>query len=66
MTLQEFLKSNGETVAGFADRIGASTTAIRKITYGQRQPSLNLAIRITNATGGKVTSADMALRTEAA
>lgn len=55
MTLLDYLKSRNETVAGFADRIGEPQNTIRKIAYGQRQPSLPLAVKISKATGGITT-----------
>jgi DNA-binding XRE family transcriptional regulator len=61
MTLLDYLKSIGENVAVFAERIGEAETTIRKIAYGQRQPSLPLAVKITEATNGSVTAADMVL-----
>lgn len=54
MTLLDHLKQTGEGVSAFADRIGESRNTIRKIAYGQRQPSLELAVLICDATGGKV------------
>lgn len=54
MTLLDHLKETGEGVSAFADRIGESRNTIRKIAYGQRQPSLELAVRISAATQGTV------------
>ncbi len=59
MTLLDHLNSTSEGVLAFADRIGVARTTIRKIAYGQRQPSLELAARIEAATGGKVLPRDM-------
>jgi len=61
MTLLEYLKSEKETVPAFARRTGIAETTIRKITYGQRQPSLALAVVISEATRGWVLPADMVL-----
>ncbi len=61
MTLLEYLKSIGENVPVFAERIGEAETTIRKIAYGQRQPSLPLAAKIIAATDGNVEAADMVL-----
>lgn len=52
MRLLDYLKGKPETVADFAARIGEPENTIRKIVYGQRQPSLPLAIKISNATDG--------------
>ena len=61
MQLHDHLKSTGESVDDFANRIGEAITTIRKIAYRQRQPSLPLAVKIERATDGVVTSADMLL-----
>ena len=61
MTLLEYLKATDEKLPAFAERVGEAYTTLRKIAYGQRQPSLPLAVKITSATHGKVTSADMVL-----
>jgi DNA-binding transcriptional regulator YdaS (Cro superfamily) len=62
MQLLDHLKATNERVSKFADRIGAPRSTIRKIAYGQRQPSLELAITISDGTGGAVTPADLLLR----
>lgn len=59
MTLLDHLKATNEGVSAFADRIGEPRSTIRKIAYRQRQPSLELAVRITDATKGEVTPADL-------
>lgn len=61
MQLHDHLKSTGESVDDFANRIGEAISTIRKIAYRQRQPSLPLAVKIERATDGVVTSADMLL-----
>ena len=61
MQLHEHLKSTGESVDDFANRIGEAISTIRKIAYRQRQPSLPLAVKIERATDGAVSSADMLL-----
>lgn len=61
MKLLDHLKAVGKQVPEFADEIGEARNTIRKIAYGQRQPSLELAVKISHATGGKVTAADMVL-----
>lgn len=63
MKLIDHLKASGKTVAAFATEIDEAETTIRKIVYGQRQPSLTLAVKIANATDGAVTEADMLLPT---
>jgi putative transcriptional regulator len=64
MTLLDYLKTTGETVSAFAGRINEAENTIKKIAYRQRQPSLVLAVKISEATGGEVTEADMVLTAE--
>lgn len=59
MTLSDYLAAAGETPNDFADRLGEARTTIRKIVYRTRQPSLQLAVKIVDATGGKVAHADL-------
>jgi plasmid maintenance system antidote protein VapI len=61
MTLQEHLQAKGITVAEFADSIAEARNTIRKIVYRQRQPSLDLAVKIQIATKGAVKPSDMLL-----
>ena len=49
----------------FAAEIGEAENTIRKIVYGQRQPSLPLAVKIAAKTDGAVTEADLILSGEA-
>jgi hypothetical protein len=42
-----------------ADRVGSITShGIRKLKYGERKPSLAVAIRIEEVTGGAVTASE--------
>lgn len=59
MKLIDHLKSKDRTVADFAHEIGESVNTVRKIVYGQRQPSLSLAVKIAEASGGEVAPADL-------
>jgi len=61
MKLIDHLKAAKKTVAAFAEEIGEAENTVRKIAYGQRQPSLPLAVKIATATGGVVTEADLIL-----
>lgn len=61
MKLHDYLKDRNETVADFAKRVAEAETTIRKIVYGQRQPSLPLAVKITVATDGLVSEAELLL-----
>lgn len=65
MQLRDHLKATDEPVVAFADRIGVKRTTIRKIAYGQRQPSLELAMKISAATKGAVSPTDLLLPAEA-
>ncbi|KMS57950.1 helix-turn-helix domain-containing protein [Sphingobium cupriresistens] len=66
MRLIDHLKTVDKTVAAFAEQIGESENTVRKIVYGQRQPSLPLAVKIAAATKGAVTEADLILSQGAA
>lgn len=59
MKLIDHLKDRKETVADFARRAEESESTIRKIVYGQRQPSLPLAVKIAALTEGAVSEADL-------
>lgn len=48
-------------MAAFAKRVDVAHNTIRKIAYGQRQPSLELAALIERETGGEVTLSDMVI-----
>jgi plasmid maintenance system antidote protein VapI len=61
MKLIDHLRETEQTVAAFAERIEEAENTIRKIVYGQRQPSLPLAVKISAATGGAVSEADLLL-----
>ncbi len=61
MTLNDHLKQRRLTVAEFAASLCETENTIRKIVYGQRQPSLPLAVKISTATGGEVSPADLML-----
>lgn len=66
MTLLDHLKATGESISDFAARIGEAENTIKKIAYRQRQPSLPLAVKISEATGGAVREPDMVIATDAA
>ena len=57
--LREYLKTTGETVEEFSERARESFQTIRKIVYRQRQPSLELAVKITRLTKRRVQPEDM-------
>lgn len=51
MDLATYLASKGLTEAQFADRVGIGRPTINRIKRGIMQPSVELAIRIEQATG---------------
>jgi len=59
MTLLEFIRSSDFTFSSFAKTIGESENIVRKWAYRQRQPSLPRAVKIEDASGGKVTARDL-------
>lgn len=61
MTLIDHLKASQIKVADFAALIHEPENTIRKIVYGQRQPSLPLAVKISEATNGAVPIAALVL-----
>jgi plasmid maintenance system antidote protein VapI len=66
MRLIDHLKAVDKTVAAFAEQIGESENTVRKIVYGQRQPSLPLAVKIAAATDGAVSEAELVMQAAAA
>jgi hypothetical protein len=59
MKLQDYLKKNLVFEAAFSVMVRCSPSMLRKIlNYGQR-PSVDLAIRIEEATKGKVKAVDL-------
>lgn len=59
MKLIDFMRSENLDDAAMAVRVGGITEhGIRKLKYGERGPSIEVAIRIGNATDGKVGLSD--------
>ena len=58
MTLSEYMKSEGLTAMAFAEMISAPTSTVTRWINGETSPSLDLIIRIDDATEGKVTAED--------
>jgi len=54
MKLADYLKTNQEAPANFARRIGLSRSYISLLMSGKRTPSPEIALKIENATNGKV------------
>jgi hypothetical protein len=59
MRLREFFQKNQISMKVFSEEWGFSYSYIRLISCGRRVPSLSMAIRITEATKGKVTPLDL-------
>lgn len=59
MTLAEFLETSKIKPAQFAQTLGVEPSTISRIVNGDRGPSLEMALRIEAATGGKVTPRDL-------
>lgn len=64
MTLLEHLKLRGRKLADFAADVGEPESTIRKIVYGQRQPSLPLAVKLAAATNGDTAEREMVISPE--
>lgn len=60
MTLLEWLKQRPDvTVRALAELLGESVSTVSKWVYGQRQPSLQNAVKIEDFTNGEVKARDM-------
>jgi len=53
-TLRQYRADTGTTLQAIADACNTSRGYIHQIESGQRTPGLRLAVRISAATGGKV------------
>ena len=58
MKLSQWLKSSKTSARTLAARVGATEATISRLKNGRAQPSLELAGRIAEATGGAVTAND--------
>ena len=58
--LANFISQSGESRTVWADRIGISRSYLSDILNGHKIPSLPVAVRIEELTGGKVTAAMLA------
>ena len=63
MTLLEYLKAAGGTVdkgiSQLAVQVGRHEGSIKKIAYGQRSASVELALEIERVTGGEVNAREL-------
>ena len=53
----DFITASGETRTVWAGRLGISKSFLSDLLNGNRTPSLDLAVRIERATGGRVPAA---------
>ena len=61
MKLLDHIKARGLTMPEAAAELDEPESTIRKIAYGQRQPSLPLAVKIAAWSDGAVTEAELLL-----
>lgn len=54
MTFANHIRDSGRTRAQWADELGVSRSFMSDLLNGNRRPSLELAVRIERATGGRV------------
>ncbi|MBX9697897.1 MAG: helix-turn-helix domain-containing protein [Acetobacteraceae bacterium] len=59
MTLAEFRAAEKMTLAALAERLGLPLTTLHGYISGKRQPDPEIIPRIVDATGGRVTAADL-------
>ncbi|MFG1260067.1 hypothetical protein V5F79_22325 [Xanthobacter flavus] len=60
MKLLDYMRAHGLDDDAMANKIGGITShGIRKIKYGERNPSAGVAARIQVVTAGKVTLTDL-------
>lgn len=59
MTLKDYIKTPANNIPTLASSLGVSDHAVRKWVYGQRTPSLEMALKIVAVTGGKVALASL-------
>ena len=58
MTLTEYLSDQSLKPTQFATSLGVEPSTIIRMVNGERRPSLDMALRIEEATEGKVTTRD--------
>lgn len=60
MLLIDFMRAEGLTDAELADKIGGiGALGVRKLRFRSRGPSIRVAARIHEISGGKVTAPDL-------
>ena len=66
MTLSDFLVETKQSATDLASAMGCETSTITRLLRGERRPSLDLAFRIEQATGGRVAARDFSSPSEPA
>ena len=56
--LKQYLAQTETTQASLADLIGVSRSHMNELVSGAKKPSLNVAIKIENATCGKIAASE--------
>jgi DNA-binding transcriptional regulator YdaS (Cro superfamily) len=59
MELKSYLSAERGRASKMAQRLGISRSHLSDVANGNRTPSLDLAVRIWNETGGLVTPSDV-------
>lgn len=54
--LDQYFAETGENASKLAERMGVSPSAITRPLRGERNASMNLAMKVEAATGGRVTA----------
>ncbi len=58
MTLQEYRKANALTIDDLSDALDVPRNTVTSLLYHHRRPSIDLAHKIEDMTGGAVTTRD--------
>lgn len=59
MNLADYLRTTSQRASDLAAAVGCETSTITRFLRGERTPSLDIALRIQQATGGEVTPHDL-------
>lgn len=59
MDLDRYLRETKRTAADFAAEVGTTEATISRIRNRRQTPSLEMAVRVSKATGGQVTPSDL-------
>jgi DNA-binding transcriptional regulator YdaS (Cro superfamily) len=59
MTLDDWIRESGTRPTDLAGKVGLTEASISRIRRGLQTPSLEQAVKIETATGGRVTCAEL-------